>query len=112
MGGRVLINEMLMSKLGKGFIQRLSTQDVIRSRVALAVLFALLAHASVASSVQTISVRDPSLPPAAGGGGDSGLAIVSSDGGYLLFASTANNVALTSNTNAIPSLVPPSINVF
>jgi Tol biopolymer transport system component len=46
---------------------------------------------------------------AAGGGGDSGVPILSPDGRYVLFASTAANLAVTTNNHG---LEPPTIPVF
>jgi Tol biopolymer transport system component len=44
-----------------------------------------------------------------GGSGDSGLSIISKDGRYILFASTANSLTLTNNNN---SVLPCRFNVF
>lgn len=40
------------------------------------------------------------------------MPIISLDGRYVLFASTANNLTLTSNSNPLPVLIPPKLNVF
>ena len=47
-----------------------------------------------------------------GGNGDSGLAIISPDGRYVLFGSAANNLTLTANSNPIPVLIPAHCNVY
>ena len=52
-----------------------------------------------AQSAQLVSVSGSALVPKLGGDGDSGLAIVSPDGRYVLFASTANNLVPTNNNN-------------
>jgi hypothetical protein len=39
-----------------------------------------------------VSALDPAQAPPAGGGGDSGMPIISPDGRYVLFASMANNL--------------------
>ena len=67
---------------------------------------------AIAGPLQLVSVLDPSQAPPAGGSGDSWAPIISLDGRYVLFASAANNLVLTSNTNAIPALAPPRLNVF
>ena len=77
----------------------------------LLVLFGLLAPA-MAASFQLVSGRDPGQAPPAGGSGDSCLPLLSPDGRYVLFASTAHNLILTSNGLPIPALVPPRLNVY
>lgn len=63
-------------------------------------------------SLQLVSGVDPAQGPPAGGSGDSSLPIVSPDGRYVLFASTANNLLLTSNNVPMPEGLLPSVNVF
>ena len=78
-------------------------------------LFILTIYASFLASadpLQLISLRDPSLASATGGNGDSGPAIISPDGRYVLFSSAANNLTLTVNSNPIPVLIPARINVY
>lgn len=62
-----------------------------------------------AAAVQLVSASGPSFPAKLGGSGDSGLSIISKDGRYVLFASTANNLTLTNNNN---SVLPCRFNVF
>src|ERR1035437_117855 len=62
-----------------------------------------------AAAVQLMSVCGSSFKPKTGGSGDSGLSIISKDGHYVLFASTANNLTLTNNNN---SVLPCRFNVF
>jgi hypothetical protein len=64
---------------------------------------------SADASIQPVSQPGSSFAPAAGGDGSSGLPIVSADGRYVLFASTANNLVLTNNNN---SVLPQRMNVF
>ena len=45
-----------------------------------------------ASTVQAISLADSSLPVAAGGNSDSSDSVISSDGRFVLFLSSANNL--------------------
>jgi Tol biopolymer transport system component len=61
------------------------------------------------ASVQLVSLPDPSYAPPAGGDGNSGVPIISADGRYLLFASTANNLVLTNNNHFV---LPQHMNVF
>jgi len=77
---------------------------------AIVALIALSASpAAAAPALQLVSQFHPSFAPPAGGNGDSGLPIVSADGRYVLFASTANNLTLTNNNN---SVLPQRRNVF
>jgi Tol biopolymer transport system component len=78
----------------------------------LLVLIACLACPSLAGPFQLVSVLDPSQGPPAGGSGDSWAPVVSPDGRYVLFASTANNLVVTGTTNPLPVLFPPKLNVF
>ncbi len=73
-------------------------------------LLVMIPLLTVQAGLQPVSVPFASSPP--GGGGDSGLPIISADGRYVLFASTANNLAWLSNSNVMPALLPPSLNVF
>jgi len=79
------------------------------STVAFLILISLLtAHAGG----QLASIPDPAINPGAGGGGDSGAPILSVDGRYVLFSSTAENLVLTTSSNAFPVLLAPRLNVF
>jgi Tol biopolymer transport system component len=62
-----------------------------------------------ACAVQLITPAGPSFAPRLGGSGDSGLSLISQDGRYLLFASTANNLVLTNNNNFV---LPCRFNVY
>jgi len=70
-------------------------------------LSVLAAHASQLQLVSTPGALTP-----AGGNGDSVAPILSKDGRYVLFASTANNLSLNGNSIPIPSLVPARFNVY
>jgi Tol biopolymer transport system component len=60
-------------------------------------------------TLQSVSVAAPAQPPR-GGSGDSGASVLSSDGRYVLFASTANN--LDEVSSQLFPIIPPRINVF
>jgi hypothetical protein len=73
-------------------------------------VFGLIAFScDSAAAVQLVSASGSSFPAKLGGSGDSGLSIISKDGRYVLFASTANNLTLTNNNN---SVLPCRFNVF
>jgi hypothetical protein len=65
-----------------------------------------------AAFLQLVSQPHPSFVASASSGGDSGNAIISADGRYVLFASTANNLILNSNGVVIPPRFPPSLNAY
>ena len=67
-------------------------------------LTALAALSAAAAPLQIISTLNASTSPTLAGGGDSSNPFLSADGRYVLFASSANNLALTSsNTPMVPS---------
>src|SRR2546423_11220086 len=61
---------------------------------------------------QPVSLLDGTQPSPAGGSGDSFVPVISADGRYVLFASTANNLVTVGNGNSIPALNLPRMNVF
>jgi len=79
-------------------------------------LFALaifcLAVPALATPLQLVTTIDPSVGPPASGGGNSMNPIITPDGRYVLFASTADNLALTSSNTPFLAKSPPKINVF
>jgi Tol biopolymer transport system component len=70
------------------------------------------AMSASAGPFELISVRDSAQAAPAGGSGDSWGPVVSSNGRYILFASTANNLAPNSNSNSIPVFLAPKLNVY
>jgi Tol biopolymer transport system component len=86
-------------------------QKLVRN-LALGMLLLCARWPLCAAPTRLISVIDAAQTAPAGGGGDSSLPIVSPDGRFVLFASTANNLVLATNGNPIPLIVPPRINVF
>jgi Tol biopolymer transport system component len=78
-------------------------------------LLLLLVGASAlapAQTVQLLSALDSSQSAVAGGGGDSGAPVLSADGRYVLFASAAGNLVLTSNHTALRMPNPAVLNVY
>src|SRR5437016_4228621 len=65
-----------------------------------------------AGTFQLVSVIDSGQTPPVSGGGDSYAPIISPNGRFVLFASTANNLLSKSNNAPIPLLMPRSLNVF
>jgi len=71
-----------------------------------------LTLSAAAGYLQPVSLLNPSEDAPAGGSGDSGAPTMSPDGRYVLFASAANNLVLTSSNTPLPVLFPPRLNVF
>ena len=82
----------------------------------LALVLVLLAATSLPGSAapptQLVSQPSPTFTPPAGAGGDSVSPLVTPDGRYVLFSSTANNLVLTAGNKPIPSALLPSLNVY
>ena len=78
----------------------------------LAASLLLFACWSADADFQLVSSLDGSVSPPAGGNGDSYLPVISPDGRYVLFASTANNLVLTNNNGPVPSTSLHNMNVF
>jgi Tol biopolymer transport system component len=75
-------------------------------------VFCLGIDALAAPPFRLVSATGPEFGPPAGGGGDSYLAIVSRDGRFVLFASTAENLVSLGTNRPLPSMIPAPINVF
>jgi Tol biopolymer transport system component len=67
---------------------------------------------AMATPLQLVTTIDPSVGPPVSGGGNSMNPIITPDGRYVLFASTADNLALTSSNTPFPAQGSPKINVF
>jgi Tol biopolymer transport system component len=75
----------------------------------LPIALSCLLCATLLQGAQLVTVRNPSLPIAPGGNGDSSLPLPSANGRFVLFTSGANNLVIASN-NAAPAvsgLLPP-----
>lgn len=64
------------------------------------------------AALQLVTALNPSLGAPGNGNGDSWAPIISPDGRFVLFASTADNLVAMSASNGIPKSFPPSINVY
>lgn len=67
---------------------------------------------SIGAPLTPVTERDGSLPPPAGGGGNSQLPILTPDGRYVAFASSAGNIATNSAGNAFLFSGIPKMNVY
>lgn len=89
---------------GRGFLNRYGA--------ALASLLSIALQSAPAAPLLEISPQfQPGVYPA-GGGGDSALPMINADGRFILFASTANNLALASNNTPISVGPPASWNTY
>ena len=66
----------------------------------------------MAGPFRLVSVRDPSQAAPAGGSGDSFSPVISADGRFVLFASSANNLVMDANSNPLPASISGQLNVF
>jgi Tol biopolymer transport system component len=71
-----------------------------------------LAVSAMATPLQLVTTVDPAVGAPASGGGNSMNPIITPDGRFVLFASTANNLALTGSNTPFLAQSPPKINVF
>ena len=85
---------------------------VLRRLIILLPLIAWVLPARGGELFQLASGLDPAQPAPAGGSGDSWAPIMSAEGRFVLFASTANNLLLKSNNTPIPARFPANLNVF
>ena len=90
----------------------MKTKNLKTNPSGLLILLPCLLCATVLHAAQLVTVPDPSLHAAAGGNGDSALTLISPDGRFVLFASSADNLS-SANTNApLPSMAVAQLNVF
>ena len=83
-----------------------------RTVTVLSLALVLLTLRAPAQSLQPVSSPDPQLEPYASAGGDSSLPVVTFDGRYVAFASTANNLVLLANSVPLEKDFPPKLNVY
>ncbi|MGZ5566725.1 MAG: hypothetical protein ACXWKG_06900, partial [Limisphaerales bacterium] len=79
--------------------------------LALAAATGLICANSSAGPFQTVSVPDPTLVPASAGG-DSLAPMLTPDGRFVLFSSTAANLATNANGAPLSQTFPAKLNVF
>lgn len=83
----------------------------ISCRVALILLAAFISF-STSAALQLVTTLNPSISAPANGNGDSWAPIISPDGRFVLFASTADNLVATGAGLGIPKANPPCVNVY
>jgi Tol biopolymer transport system component len=92
--------------------QRMKIKTLNKEPSRLLISLTCLLCATVLHAAQLVTVPDPSHHLAAGGNGDSALPLVSHDGRFVLFSSSADNLS-SANTNApLPSEAAAQLNVF
>ena len=81
-------------------------------RVRLLVVWCWALPAALAQSFQPLSAFDPSLGPLSGAGGDSVAPMLTPDGRFVLFASTAENLLLIGTNGSVPPRLNRPLNVY
>lgn len=85
---------------------------VVRCSCFLVLLVSLASVPLFAQTNQLLSLPDAAQAPADSGSGDSLTPVISPDGRYVLFASTANNLVVIGTNQPIPAVAPSPLNVF
>src|ERR1039457_2078542 len=79
----------------------------------LAATLILMGRSCVAAdSIQLLSRRNPAVAAPASANADSGNPIISPDGRFVLFASSADDLLVMTNGARINTAFPPALNVF
>jgi Tol biopolymer transport system component len=86
-------------------------RKLLKADCVLSLLVLWSAVSAWSAPFQLVSQRG-TVPAPSGGSGDSWGAIISPDGRFVLFASTANNLVLITNGTALPIPSVPRLNVF
>src|SRR5580692_310882 len=100
-----------MSK--KGSIRRMKKASPAALGGVAAIMILNLAAVTVrADIVRAVSEFDAAYPPSATAGGGTSVPVFTPDGRYVAFASTAKNLALTTNHTSFAAQFTPSFNVY
>jgi WD40-like Beta Propeller Repeat len=83
-----------------------------RSGAVAILILGLAAVTATADIIQGVSEFGSAYPPSTTAGGGSSVAVFSPDGRYVAFASTARNLALTSNHTSFAAQFTPCFNVY
>jgi Tol biopolymer transport system component len=103
----------MKTKYFGGVVSRIQQSALRKNLVSAGLSFFLLGAAiDAASGTQIVSQLTPETSVSAGGGGDSSHPIISSDGRYVLFSSTANNLVVGPGGQEMQDYVPAKENVF
>ena len=86
--------------------------SVSMSRAAFSIMLSCWCVHVSAASWTLATQRGPAFSASDGGDGDSAAPIVSANGRYVLFASSADNLVLNNSSNAIVGPLAPKLNVF
>ena len=108
---RALRTPLKTSVAGAAWNARTQRSALLR-RALFTLAFFCLAVSTLATPLQLVTTIDPSVGPPASGGGNSMNPVITPDGRYVLFASTADNLALTGSNTPFLAQSPPKINVY
>ena len=84
----------------------------LRSTVGFLILLVSADVAGAGGLIQPVSIVNTAAIAPAGGSGDSLSPIITPDGRYVLFSSSANNLILNPSANPAPTPMPPVMNIF
>lgn len=92
--------------------QQSGTIPFLRTMVAGLVASGLIGIDSFAGQLQPVSVPYTGYVPSSEGAGDSVAPVLSQDGRFVLYSSTANNLVALAGSNGLRSVFPVRMNVF
>ena len=92
--------------------ERYSMKTTVLLRLLAVTLIAVGGSCLAADPIQLLSARNPAVAPPASANADSGLPILSPDGRFVLFASSADDLLVMTNGARMATLIPPALNVF
>jgi Tol biopolymer transport system component len=92
--------------------KKYSMKTTVLRRLLAATLIAVAGNCLGADSIQPVSTLNPAAVPPSSANADSGNPIISPDGRFVLFASSADDLLVMTNGARINTAFPPALNVF
>jgi Tol biopolymer transport system component len=92
--------------------ERYSMRALILQSLVAATLISVCGRCLAAEPMQLLSFRGPAVSAPVSANADSALPILSPDGRFVLFASSADDLLVMTNGARMPKLIPPPVNVF
>lgn len=100
--GKRILKELSFSLRVEYYGKSMKTTTKIRLWPGLVIVLGTITMGVLTAATQLVSPIGSAITPPAGGNGDSGLSIISVDGRFVLFASTADNLVLSNNGSGMP----------
>ena len=91
---------------------KLKISWMVWNRITCAMLLLFIGLSPTLANLQLVSALDGSTPVSDTANGDSSCPIITPDGRYVLFDSTANNLVLTNGNGPIPEATPHTLNGY